>query len=190
MTSKGGGTVSKFVNSNDFPFKSQFQGLKPGSPEFTAKWKQVASANPAAFKAAEHRSPHSPLSPSQSVSHLPSFIQKTHYDPLASKIKSSTGLDMSKQSSALQNVVWSTSVQHGGGTNVVNKAFDSMKAAGKYNPSSPSFQADAIKAIYAERGRTDGNGNLVHFGGNSKSVQQGVANRFKSEQADALRMLQ
>src|SRR5689334_3850492 len=120
MTSKNGGTVGKFVNSPDFPFKDQFKGLTPGthtfilfylfyfiyfilfyfilfilfylfiflhifslfflstgSPAFSAKWKEVASANPTAFKNAEH-----------------SYIQKTHYDPLANKIKTQSGTEL------------------------------------------------------------------------------------------------
>ncbi len=48
---------------------------------------------------------------------------------------------------------------------------------------------EIIKAIYAERGRTKPNGTLVHFSKNSKGVQKSVANRFVTEQREALAQL-
>ena len=40
MTSRGGGTVGRFVADPAFPFKDRFAGLAPGSPEFTAAWRE------------------------------------------------------------------------------------------------------------------------------------------------------
>jgi len=173
MTSKVGCTVCKFVSQPDFPWKNDFKGLTAGSPQFTAKWIDIASKNPQQFAAAEH-----------------AYTQKTYYDPLSSRIKSHDGLDVSQRSKALQDVVWSTAVQHGGGTDVVHAAIQNMKKAGTFDQSSKDFDSNAIKAIYAERGRTNASGGLVYFPKSSPDVQRGVANRFKSEQADALKMLQ
>ena len=47
----------------------------------------------------------------------------------------------------------------------------------------------ANQAIYAERGRKGPGGGLARFSRNSPKVQQGVAQRFKDEQRDALAML-
>jgi len=172
FTSKMGGSAARFVGQNDFPWKKDFQGLTPGTSAFTNKWKEVAKANPEQFKNAEH-----------------SYIQKSHYDPLTTSVQQHTGVDVNSRSTALRDVVWSTAVQHGGGSTVVQKAFDTMKKQGTFNPNDKNFDANAIKAIYAERGRTNGSGGLVHFGKNSAEVQRGVANRFVSEQKDALKML-
>ena len=56
----------------------------------------------------------------------------------------------------------------------------------------PTLQVEdekLIRAIYAERGRKDAKGVLVHFSKNSLKVQQGVAARFVNELKDALKML-
>jgi hypothetical protein len=165
MTSSGGGTVSRFLKSEaGSPWASEFAGLVPGTKEFSEKWKEIALRDPEKFLAAQHE-----------------YIKQTHYDPLVQGVKE-IGLDVANRSSALQNVIWSTSVQHGGNTNIVELALK-----GK-NPETMSDK-DIIEAIYAERGRTNPDGTLVHFGSSSLAVQKGVANRFKNELNDALKML-
>jgi len=166
------GSAKSFVNSADFPWKSQFQGLQPGTAAFSNKWKEVANANPGAFRAAEDK-----------------YVTRTAYQPFAQKTMARNGLDLNKMSPAVQAVALSTVTQHGGGNNIFNSAISNMKASGKYNPTAPGFQSDLIKAVYAERGRTDASGRLVHFKSSSPAMQRGVANRFKSEQADALKLL-
>jgi len=104
-------------------------------------------------------------------------------------IKAKSGVDVNSRSGALKDVVWSTSVQHGGGTNIVDKAFATMKAQGTFNPADKNFDANAIKAIYAERGAKNPDGSLKHFSNNSPAVQKGVSDRFVNEQKDALKML-
>jgi len=172
MTSAGGGTVARFVSQPDFPWRVDFAGLTPGSAEFSAKWTDIATRSPVDFKTAEHE-----------------FIKRTHFDPLCQKIQTDGGVDITSCSHALQDVIWSTAVQHGPNTNVVDLAFDQMRAAGTFGPSAAGFDRNAIVAIYDERGRKDANGVLVHFSRNSQAVQDGVAQRFVSEAADALRML-
>jgi hypothetical protein len=167
-----GGIVAHFIAQPDFPFRDDFAGLIPGSPQFSDKWRDIASRFPDNFKAAEHE-----------------FIKRTHYDPLCSKIKSDDGVDIAHCSHALQDVVWSTAVQLGPNIPIVHPAFQQMRAAGTLNPASPQFDRNAIIAIYAERGRKDANGVLVHFHSSSPAVQNNVARRFVEEQADALKML-
>lgn len=170
MTSKpNGGTVARFINQLDSFFKDKFQGLIPGSTIFTNTWKSLVANNPIDFKKLEH-----------------DFIKKTHYDVLVSKIFNETGIDINKHSNALQNVVWSTAVQHGGNSSIVQKAFNNTDGLDQLKS---EFDRKLIEAIYNERGRKDRNGNLVYFGRNSLAVQKGVANRFINEKADALRML-
>ena len=169
MTSKpGGGTVKRFVSQPDFPFRATFAGLVPGTAQFTAAWKQLALSNRDEFQASQH-----------------DYIKKTHFDPLVKKIIDDNGVNVLTCSHALQDVIWSTAVQHGPGTNVPGVALRNIKT----RPGAPSFDSDFIKAIYGERGRKNPNGSLARFGRNSPKVQQGVAQRFRDEQRDALAML-
>jgi len=162
------GTVARFVGQAAFPWARDFQGLAPGTAPFTACWKRIATNDTAAFQNAQH-----------------AFIKKSHYDLLAAKILADDGLDVNTRSRALQDVVWSTAVQHGGATTMVHKALANVRA----KPADADFDKQLISAIYAERGRKKADGNLAYFSKSSPSVQAGVAKRFKNEEQDALAML-
>lgn len=162
------GVVQRFVGQPGFPWATDFQGLTAGSAPFTACWKRIAADQTDAFQKAQHN-----------------FIKQSHYDPLAAKILSDDSLDVNTRSFALQNVVWSTAVQHGGATSIVHKAIGNLSCA----TSDPTYDKQLICAIYAERGRKKPDGNLAYFSKSSPSVQAGVAKRFQNEQQDALAML-
>jgi murein DD-endopeptidase MepM/ murein hydrolase activator NlpD len=162
------GTVARFVGQAGFPWAQDFQGLTPGTAPFTASWKRIAAAETEAFQRAQHE-----------------FIKKTHYDLLAAKILTDDGLDVNTRSRALQDVVWSTAVQHGGATPIVHRAI--LNCAAK--PADANFDEQLIRAVYAERGRKKPDGNLAYFSKSSPSVQSGVAKRFRNEEQDALAML-
>jgi murein DD-endopeptidase MepM/ murein hydrolase activator NlpD len=162
------GVPQKFVTQAGFPWLTDFQNLKAGTADFTACWKRIATNETDAFQKCQHE-----------------YIKKTHYDLLAAKILSDDGLDVNTRSRALQDVVWSTAVQHGGGTSIVHKALANVTCA----RTDPAFDEKLIRAIYAERGRTKPDGNLAYFSKSSPNVQKGVANRFKNELNDALAML-
>jgi murein DD-endopeptidase MepM/ murein hydrolase activator NlpD len=162
------GVPQKFVKQSGFPWLADFQNLSAGSAEFSACWKRIAANDPDAFQKCQHE-----------------YIKKTHYDLLVAKILNEDGLDVNTRSHALQNVVWSTAVQHGGNSSMVHKALAKVTCA----RTDPSFDEQLIRAIYAERGRKKADGNLAYFSRSSPSVQKSVANRFKSELNDALAML-
>jgi len=172
MTSAGGGTVGRFVAQSDFPWCADFAGLTPGAADFTEKWKEIASRQPKEFQGAQHQ-----------------YIKRTHFDPLAARVRADDGLDITARCHALQNVIWSTAVQHGPNTPVVHRALAQLKQSGALTFDQPDFDRKLIMAIYAERGRKDEQGTLVYFARNSPAVQQGVANRFVAEQRDALKMI-
>lgn len=139
-------------------------GALSGSDTFKAAWKQQASNN------------------SQFSDDQKGFIQSTSYNVAVSKIKNLSGLDVTKRSLAVQDAVWSTSVQNGPNSKVFTNAFANK------NTSNMS-DADIINAIYDERGRTTSSGTLVYFSSSSTAVQKSVANRYKSERQTALAML-
>lgn len=162
------GVPQKFVTQPGFPWLADFQNLTAGTADFTACWKRIAANETDAFQKAQH-----------------SYIKKTHYDLLAAKILSDDSLDVNTRCRALQDVVWSTAVQHGGATSMVHKALANVSC----DRTDAGFDEHLIRAIYAERGRKKPDGNLVYFSKSSPNVQKGVANRFKNELNDALAML-
>jgi Type VI secretion system spike protein VgrG3-like, C-terminal len=164
--------ASKFGRADEFVRKyypEEFKELKGGSDEFTARWKKLAADDPKGLRANEHR-----------------FIQETHYDSLAQRVEKKLGIALDARSHALRDVIWSTAVQHGPNTNVVDMA---VKPLLKKMPIEQISDEQIIRAIYAERGRKDESGGLARFRGNSDEVQRAVARRFENELRDALEAL-
>lgn len=89
------GTAAAYIKQSRYA--QEFAGLKPGTPEFTAKWKAIAAREPDAFKADQHK-----------------FIERTHYAPVVRALKQQ-GLDIEHASPALRDAAWSTAVQFGPG---------------------------------------------------------------------------
>ena len=162
------GVPTRFVTQAGFPWLQDFANLVAGTAQFTAVWKRIATQQPDAFQKAQHE-----------------YIKKTHYDLLAAKILTDDNVDVNTRSRALQDVVWSTAVQHGGATPIVHRACATLTC----KQTDPDYDKQLICAIYAERGRRKPDGNLAYFSKSSSSVQTGVANRFKNELQDALAML-
>ena len=162
------GTVTRFVTQQGFPWAKDFANLAAGSAQFSSVWKRIAAEQTDAFQAAQH-----------------AFIKKTHYDLLAAKVLTGDNLDVNSRSRALQDVVWSTAVQHGGATPIVHRACARLAC----KSTDPDYDEQLIRAVYAERGKKKADGNLAYFSKSSPSVQASVAKRFKSELQDALAML-
>ncbi|WP_459933252.1 VgrG-related protein [Fundidesulfovibrio butyratiphilus] len=119
------GTAAAFMRSKEAgAFSPQFAGLTPGTPEFSAKWKEVAAKDPEGLHKAEK-----------------AYLERTHFVLQAAKADS-LGFDMSNP--ALRDAVWSGSIQHGRFGKVLEKA-----AAGKDLRSMSA--EDQIKAMYDAR---------------------------------------
>src|SRR5829696_4167852 len=122
MTSKPrGGTVRRFVTGPNFPFRDKFAGPTPGTSEFTNAWKRLAASDRDEFQSSQH-----------------DFIKKTHFDPLVQKIIDEDGLNVLTRSHTLQDVIWSTAVQHGPGTNIPHVALAGVRS----RPDDPNFDRD------------------------------------------------
>lgn len=143
------------------PYASAFQGLTFNSPEWRSRWKQVAQSDPQGFKQAQK-----------------DYISKTHFEPQLQKIVQA-GYNLEAFSKALLDVIWSTAVQHGAGTDVI------VTALKKLPPT--ASEADAIKAIYNERWSGG-----QRFASSTPAVQNSVYNRFFGQNGElnqALSML-
>jgi LysM repeat protein len=161
------GSLAGFLNSEiASKWSSELKALTPGTKTFNNKWKEIASKDAEEFSAAQHE-----------------YIKITHYAPLANKLKKTLDLDVNKHSKALQNVIWSTAVQHGANTKLVNNSLKGKNI-------SRMSESELINAIYAERGKKDSAGNLVYFSSSPRNIQKSVDNRFVDERSDALAMLQ
>ena len=154
--STGSGTAQKFANE----YGGALKGLKAGTAAFAKAWKAEASGkNAAKFAQAQHE-----------------YVKKSHYNPTANKFKSTTGIDVSTRSAALQNALWSIGVQHGsGGANSI------FKASGVKSSDS---DATILKKLYAERSKVD-----KYFKSSVASTKASVKKRFQAELNDALAML-
>lgn len=135
------------------PYARDFQGLTFNSPEFRKRWQEVAARDPQGFAQAQH-----------------DFISRTHFAP-QEQILSQGGIDVSTLSPVLQNVVWSTAVQHGPNTPIVLNAIRSV------GPN--ASEADKIRAIYAARWNGGRN-----FASSTPEVQRAVYNRFFGPQGE------
>lgn len=131
-----------------------------GSSAFNSAWKNEAATN------------------SKFAGEQECFIKQYYYDATANYIKSRYGVDLSSQPLAVQQAVWSTSVQMGQHSSVFDKVFSNL-------PDNASSD-DIINRIYDERGRTTSSGSLAYFSSSSASVQKSVANRFANERAQLL----
>jgi len=161
-----GGTVKSFISDSSFKWKDKFSALTPGSSEFSLMWKDVVEKNGDEFKRVEHE-----------------FIKKTHFDMLVDYTLRKSGVDIRYHSHTLNDVVWSTAVQHGPSNKIIIKAIETV--AGNV-VESKEYDEELICAIYNERNRKDSEGNLIYFSKNSKAVQEGVSDRFINEKKEAL----
>lgn len=148
------GTLQKFLKGSKYG--DQFAGLQPGSPEFNAKWKEVAKSDPE-FGNSQH-----------------DFIKASHYDPQIDKLKKG-GIDLSGRGAAVQDAVWSTSVQFGGNSSLIEKSL-------KGKDTSSMSDADIVSAI--QDYKVANNDKL--FASSSAGVRAGTAKRATDEKTRLL----
>lgn len=145
--------AQRFINQSNYA--DEFQGLEFNSNNWQNKWKEIATREPEKFKTAQK-----------------DYIKQNFYEPQLQKL-AEYGVNTSNLPPALQDVIWSTAVQHGGNTDVIIRALESL--------SDDATLEDIINAIYDERG--------TRFSGSTPEVQNAVQNRFINEKKLALNML-
>jgi hypothetical protein len=132
-----------------------FSGKMPGV------WKKIATEDPSRFSKLQH-----------------DFIEKTHYLPALQEISDRTGLDVSKAPRALQEVLWSTAVQHGpkGAARIFSKAVTRSQSK------DGGIKTDQlINSVYSMR--------AGQFGSSGPEIVAAARSRFREEGKLALQML-
>ncbi|MCL1985160.1 MAG: hypothetical protein FWG59_01755 [Betaproteobacteria bacterium] len=162
------GTMNSFLSFLDTEAPDVAKLLRAAGPANTGSrrgkmpdvWQKIAAEQPARFDALQEK-----------------FIHDSHYAPALDAVTRMAGIDPAKLSPAMQEVLWSTAVQHGpaGAARIFNRAvakggFDNMQAERKL--------IDNVYAIRAEQ-----------FGSSTEQVRTAVRNRLRQEKALALAML-
>ncbi|MCL1939030.1 MAG: hypothetical protein FWG04_00005 [Desulfovibrionaceae bacterium] len=117
------------------------------------------------------------------------FIRTSHFEPAMRGIAESTGLVFEKMPKALQEVLFSTAVQHGpsGATRIVSQAVQRVGAQklqsddGKKPAAAKKAEEQLITQIYNLR--------AGQFISSTAQVQSAVRNRLKQEMREAIQML-
>lgn len=106
----------------------------PGTPGFSAAWKDIAVCEAEAFAAAQH-----------------AFIARTHYLPVIKAVIAARGYDLGQCHPAVRDAVWSAAVQHGGAAGLAKTAV--TDADSKANRATAAHDRAFVEALY--RRRTD-----------------------------------
>lgn len=152
------GTVAKFVEM--MGYTDYFDGSVPGTSRFSALWILKATNDPK-FGEDQHE-----------------FIRKTHYLPQI-KFLQQKGIDLSKRGPAVQDAVWSTSVQFGGGTTLILRALSNKRPIERY---------DDVAIVTAIQDYKIAN-NSVLFKSSSPDVRESTLKRAKAEKADLIKLV-
>lgn len=144
-------------------------GRNGGMP---SEWRKIASEDPARFEVLQS-----------------DFIRTSHFEPAMQAIESATGVSFDGMPPALQEVLFSTAVQHGpaGATRIVSQALKRVDAerlqskAGRPDRNTQKTGEQLITHIYNLR--------AGQFMSSTSRVQSAVRNRLKQEMREALQML-
>lgn len=172
------GTMKGFINYLDRMAPDIARQLKDAGPANTGSrkgkmpgvWRQLAEAQPQRFERLQD-----------------DFIRASHLEPAMRSVTQSTGLGFAELSPALQEVVFSTAVQHGpnGAARILNRAMDKVDASKLSDNTARDEKLLAdnalIRQIYSLRS--------TQFGSSTPRVQAAVKSRLKQEMNAALEML-
>jgi len=159
------GYLQDFLANEGAEYCEIFTRAKPGTEAFNQQWKFVASKDSEHFHNRQHR-----------------FIKRTHYDPFTKRLKRQLKLDIQSYSIVLQDVIWSTAVQHGPYSNVIKNAL-------KGHQISYLSEGEIISLIYVERSKIIHN-KLLYFPRIDNHWQSHILQRFEEELAEALEKLE
>jgi vgrG protein len=85
-------------------FRDEFKGMKVNSKEFNETWIRLGKEKPEEFRQDQH-----------------DYIQRTHYESLISNLRRK-GIDIADRGPAIKDMLWSTAVQYGSNSDVIENA--------------------------------------------------------------------
>ncbi len=163
------GSMDNFLNFLDKNAPDLAEKLRAAGPSNTGSrngtmpnvWRQIASEEPSRFEALQEK-----------------FIYDSHYKPAVNALRQRSSLDGDSFSPAMQEVLFSTAVQHGptGAARIFSNA---AAQSGEMNDA--KFDERLIGNIYAIRSE--------QFGASTPAIQQSARNRMHREKDLALAML-
>lgn len=164
------GSMSRFIGFLDDRAPEYAERLRNAGPANTrsrwggmpSEWKKIAAEDPEGFEELQDE-----------------FILATNYQPALNGIKDRANLDVASLSPAVQEVLWSTAVQHGpaGASSIFSKA-----ASNATGQDSQEFDKSLIEEVYKARKR--------NFSGSSRRIRTAVTARLNREQLMALDLLE
>jgi len=145
------GQVQKFLKENE-KYGKEFEGLTAGTEDFNKKWKELGGDK--GFAEAQQ-----------------AFAKKQYYDAQVQTL-GDLGKKLTGKGRGVQEALFSTGVQYGGGSKLIEKAL-SGKDVDKMG------EKDIINAIQDYKAQNVS----TNFRSSSADVQRGVANRIERERA-------
>lgn len=164
LASKNGSMATFLKSKEAAQFSSQFAGLTPGSKEFNDAYAKLASGESSSDFAKAQKQ----------------YIDRTHFEPTKNNVTKSTGIDIANRSKALNEAVYSTSVQYGagGGSSLLKKAWKDLGP-------------DADDATLISKLQDYKQANVdTNFKSSSADMRAGVAKRAGQEKEMLLRVLE
>lgn len=174
------GTMRGFIDYLQNKAPDLAQRLRAAGPANTGgrsgrmptEWRKIAAEDPARFEKLQE-----------------DFIRTSHFEPAMRTIAANTGVGFSEMPQALQEVLFSTAVQHGpfGAARIFSQALgsvDAQKLRGVGKNATESFKRTGrqlIKQVYALR--------AGQFMSSTSGVRAAVRNRLSQEMNEALQML-
>lgn len=158
---KGSRQVQAFLRADGARLAHRFGTHDPEQRNgmFGKIWKEIAAENALAFFELQH-----------------AYIARTHFNPVVRYVGNVNGVDITTLSHAVQNVVWSMSVQHGKAPKLVASAF--QKAGPPPATPSKDYDRALINTLYDIREHYVATLKLSH-----------LKRRYSSERQAALRQL-
>lgn len=147
------GVVQDFLKSSGYG--SKFSGLAVNSEAFKKKWKEIAASDKN-FEKAQH-----------------DYTKRTHFD-VQNKGLAKRGISLNMNSAAIQDMLWSTSVQFGPHNKVIDKALQGKDV-------SKMSEAEIISAVQDYKKR-----NTKSLFASSPSQWAGLSQRAADEKAALL----
>ena len=125
-------TLQGFLASDENLWARDFAGLKPKTPAFDKKWKEIAAQEPGLFRDAQF-----------------SYMYRTKYLADVDTVKNATGIDLDALPDSIRAAVFSMAVQHGGASIPLTNAV--LAANASPGIGAPDYNEKLLHQLYSKR---------------------------------------